>query len=165
MILLNTVFWGMILWRLVEIFWHFRETQCLSYSGYSILKLEAVGASKTSVNFYWASWCRIQGDSILYSHLCENPISCVLLWKRNKFVAWTFCLYIPEWPLSNKCYGVIYHTCLMLGDHWGRLWSEITFLCSWKCFGLRLQSWHQFLLPLTYVHFFSCCLMQDNGSA
>jgi hypothetical protein len=159
----------MIWCRLVEIFWHFRETQCFSYYGYSTLKLETLGSSETLVNFYWASWCHVQGDSILYSHLYENPIPCGLFWKRNKFVAWTYCLYlyIPEWQLANKYYGVIYHACLMLGDHWGRLWAEITFLRSWKCFELRLQFWHQFLLPLTYFAVYFCiyCLMQDNGSA
>ena len=58
-------------WRLLS------SASSCSYS--SLMNMEAMGSSETSVNLYQTTRCHIQEDSNLHSHHCENFKSCILV--------------------------------------------------------------------------------------
>jgi hypothetical protein len=70
----------------------------------STVKMEAVGSSETSVNFYRRTECQIHEDCNINSHYCENLISFILVSASLKFFTFLTCVYkFGPFLLSLDC--------------------------------------------------------------
>jgi hypothetical protein len=86
-----TVFWGAVLYILVEVYWCFRGAYCLHHQGNEWQMMEALSISGLLVNFYQTTFCNIPEDSHLNTCCHENLKSHLpSLYKNNYFAHWLF---------------------------------------------------------------------------